>query len=595
MKAGGVLTSRFSRKLDILAPTGDSAGSACRHVLAGGGLTMPTATGVLVAALVASFLTAGIMTVLALPGAALPVVLALVLLAVCWCLKGIAASWHQPPLEVHEKALLVFALLVGLLRLAPYAYQYAAGVLVAPVTWDDNWHFQELASLVNAERFPPRLNFQPSAYFHFYYVPWLPAAAISSLALTLTGLPMIKLGYALGALGLALGIAWSLIVVLRHFCPPPARIWAIGALIVSGAAIDGLFAIRHLLAMGHPFHSEWWQLGLQVRNSFSALSTALIWVPHHLTGAMAMLLAVLVATKPITLEPREGRAPYIVAGMLIATAAFSSAFAFAGGVIALSPLLWELLGRNTRERLVWLVASAALPALPLAYIYLGADARGGFVIGQAFSSWATLSGSPAMGFAGIVIAFVLMMLEVGWLYVIGRGLDTDTPGAARLRKLAATSALVLASTAVIGFTGSNNWALRATIVPVVLLAAYAGIGLAAPLGETRLDRGIVVKAGAVALGLALVAHLNEVGLLVGRSVQAPAYATETAECKAAILATNREPAARITLPGMMTCKDKYSAYHIERRFDKAAIAPEDRELMGRGFGFLASSGNPTPH
>lgn len=553
---------------------------------------MTSAAGVLVAGTISSFLTASAMTFLQLPGAALPVVLAPMFAAMVWALRGMDADWRQPQLERHEQVLLAFAVMVGLLRLGPYAYQYVAGVLVAPVTWDDNWHFQELASLVNAERFPPRLNFAHEAYFHFYYLAWVPAAAISSLLQTLTGTPMIKLGYALGALLLDVGVAWALIVVVRHFCAAPGRKWALAALVIAGAAIDGLFAVRNLVVLGHPQHAEWWQLGLLVRNSFSGLSTSLIWVPHHMIGAMAILLAVVVATEPVTLAPREGHAPFIVAGLLIGAAAFASIFAFAGGLIALLPLLWELLRHGDRRRIACLMVACVMPAVPLAYIYLGAEARGGFVIGQAFAEWSRATGKPAMGLAGLVIAFALMVMEVGWLYVVGRGLDRGEASLTRLRTMAAASALMLASTAVLAFSGSNNWALRATIVPVVLLACYVGRGLAGSLehGSVRLDPAIVLRTGTIALAFAAVAHLNETALLVGRSAAAPAFATETDACKTAILAANRAPQSSGTAAWLASCKDPHSAYHVERAFDKPVLSPVDRELMGRGFGFLSPSG-----
>lgn len=547
--------------------------------------------------MIAACLTAAAMTLLQLSGAALPVVFTVVLAAVAWGLGRLDLDWRQPRLDAWEKALVGFAAAVALLRLAPYAYQYAVGVLVGPVTWDDNWHFQEVASLVNAERFPPRLNFKPDSYFHFYYVPWVPAAALASLLKSATGVAMIKLAYALGALGLCLAVAWVLIVAIRHLVPTEGRGWAFAALVIAGAAVDGLFAVRNVLALGHPVHAEWWQTGLLVANSFSALSTSLIWVPHHLTGGVAVLLALVVATEPLTLAPKTGRAPFVVAGLLLAAAAFSSVFAFIGGGLALSPLVWELARSKDRSRLGWLALAFAVPALPLAYIYLGSEARGGFVVGQAFSAWSQQTGSPALGLAGLAIAFVLMMLEVGWLFVIGRGLDRGDDGGARLRAIALAAAMVLASTAVIGFSGSNNWALRATIVPVVLLAAYVGCGLAAGSSEggpAALDRAVIMKAGAAALCLAGVAHLNEVAVLVGASARSPAFAAETAPCKAAIMAYNRGsgPAASIGA-SLRECRSELSPYHVERPFWKATITPVDRELMGRGFGFIGSGGDPS--
>lgn len=523
------------------------------------------------------------MTVFGLSGEMLPAVLAVAFAGVVWGLRSVSTRWQEPPLDAWEKALIGYAAVVGLLRLAPYAWQYAAGVLVAPVTWDDNWHFQEVASLVNAERFPPRLNFAPEAYFHFYYVAWVPAAAISALIKTATGVPMIKLGYGLGALLLNLAIAWSLIIAIRHLVPRQGRGWALGALLIAGAAVDGLFALRYLVVLGHLQHAEWWQAGLLVMNSFSALSTSMIWVPHHLAGGIAVLLAVVVATEPVTLAPRAGNGPFVIAGLLLGAAAYCSIFAFAGGVIVFLPLAWEVLRGRERARAAALAAAFAIPAVPLAYIYLGADARGGFVLGQAFRAWAAATGSTAMGVNGVLLAFVFMVLEVGWLYVVGKGLDGGGTEAARMRTIAATAAVMLASTAAIGFSGSNNWALRATIVPAVVLAAGVGRGMAR--GGGRLHPATMAKAGAVALALAGVAHLNETALLVGASARSAAFAAETAACKSAIVQRNSGSGGSASAI-LELCRDPLSAYHLETSFTKSPLTAIDRELMGRGFGFL---------
>lgn len=535
-----------------------------------------TPTGLLLAGLISAVATASLMTALTLPAVALAPVLAVVFVPALRLVGKAAPPLGMRDLSRLEAGLLVLVVLLGLLRLSPYAWQYWAGVLVAPVTWDDNWHFQELASLVNADRYPPRVNFAPDSHLHFYYVPWLPAAALSSLLLLLTGGPMIKLAYALGALVLLLGIAWGLILIIRHVCPVAARPWVFGCLAVAGAAADGVFALLHLVSGGGPFHAEWWQTGFGVTNSFSAFTTALIWVPHHLIGAIALLMALMVVTEPATLRLRLEPARYGLAGLLACCAAFSSIFVFAGGMIALSPLLWEL-ARSPDRRLAALIASFALPALPLSYIYLGAEARGGFVIGQAFAAWSA-GGGPAAGVAGLSVAFALMMIEVGFLFALGRALDRDGEDAVRLRRVAIAAALMLASTAVIGFTGSNNWALRATIVPVLLLACYAGRGLAMVPGTS------VAKIGAAALGLAVFAHANEATLLGIASARSPTYAAESEACKRAILAGNRDRATPVG--SLAACRDPLSLYHLERPFLRQPLAPEDRELMGRGWGFL---------
>jgi hypothetical protein len=237
-----------------------------------------------------------------------------------------------------------------------------------------------------------------------------------------------------------------------------------------------------------------------------------------------------------------------------------------------------------------LIAASVIPAVPLAYIYLGADARGGFVIGQAFAEWSRQTGNPALGFVGIAIALALMVLEIGWLYLLGRRLDTKGNDATRMRWVATASALMLASTAVIGFTGSNNWALRATIVPVVLLAAYAGRGIAdavrAAAGEARLDTTLLMRAGAAALFLASLAHINETALLARSALLAAAYEQRPTACGSEIRSLNASRSGPPPVFGGPGCHET-AAYHIERRFIKATLSKPDRELMGRGFGFLS--------
>lgn len=108
-----------------------------------------------------------------------------------------------------------------------------------------------------------------------------------------------------------------------------------------------------------------------------------------------------------------------------------------------------------------------------------------------------------------------------------------------------------------------------------------------------------MKAGAIALCGAGVAHLNEVALLIGASMRSPAFAAETSACKGSIMAYNRGDRSVGRVSGgiegsLKECRNELTPYHVERPFMKATISPVDRELFGRGFGFIGRGGNPSP-
>lgn len=547
---------------------------------------MPAITRAVVVWSIASLVSASVMTVLALPAGALTLVLVVTAALAAYGLRDLDCGPAVPGLGPAELGLIGLALLVGLSRLAPYAAQYVSSGVSGAVTWDDHWHFQEVASLVNAPRFPPDLNFQPGTAFHFYYLPWIPAAALSVLADAVTGRALIKATYALDALVLDLAAVWVLLMFIRHALPDRARMWALGAVAITGAAPDAVFALLNVLSERSLAHVEWWQTTLGIRNQVSALTTSLVWVPHHLISGAALLLAVIVATEPGTLAPRNDTKPFVAAGLLLAFSAFSSIFACAGGSIALSPLLADLVRPEHRRKLAWLAVTAVIASAPLAYIYVNSSAAGGFVVGQAFTAWRGAGGSVALGFAGVLLALVLMVLEVGWLYLGARAVGHDgphdaSPSGARLARLALASFVFLASTAVIGFSGSNNWAMRGAIVPAILLACFWAEQVTSRRADAATAR-LNIKIAMGALGLAALAHLNEVVLLLASSLAAPAYTAETAACKATIRSINDQPRVAPSTLYSADCHDKLSIYHLERRFTKPALSPEDRELMGRG-------------
>ncbi|RAI43486.1 hypothetical protein [Rhodoplanes roseus] len=530
--------------------------------------------------LTASVCAAAAMTALRLPTEFTPLVLALFVVA------GMVGFRRLPlvdaePLRWFEGALIGWAAAIQLVRLVPYTAQHLTGGLGAAVNYDDNWHFQELASLVNSERFPPLLNYQPDTHLHFYYVAWMPAAAIGEL-FQLAGASAIKFSYGAGTLLLGIAAAVILVVVLRHLLEPRQRGPALAAVLVAGAVPDGVVVLgRWVGALATPSedwlaHAEWWQRDLGIPNQISSLTTLLIWVPHHLIAAMALLLAVVVATEPRTLAPRTGPIAMVAAGLLVGFAAFSSVFALIGGLATLSPLLARFV---TRPGVVVAVLATAFVSAPLAYIYLNADSAGGFRFFLIFTRWSEQFGGTPAGLAGLALAAAFVMAEVGWLAWLALR-PPPSPLASPLGQCAIAASLFLAATVVIGFSGANNFAMRGAILPVIVIAmAWSRARVAAaPDDGPEIVRPL---AAAVLVLFAGATHLNE-ALLHGRNAgQAIAFVQETETCKASIMAANAGPPGPVDPTGW-DCRHTYSLYGLERPFVKRTLTDPDYELMGRG-------------
>lgn len=537
--------------------------------------------------LAASICTAAAMSALRLPTGLVPLVLAMFLVAGAFAFRRLPVVADAGGLRWWEGALIGWAALIQIVRLVPYTTQYVTGHLGAAVTYDDNWHFQELASLVNGARFPPLLNYQPDTHLHFYYVAWMPAAALAEL-FALAGVSWLKIAYGVGTLLLGLAAAVILILVLRHVLAPRQRGAALAALLVAGAVPDGIAVLARWiggLAATPPdwlAHAEWWQLQFGIPNQISSLTTLLIWVPHHLISGMALLLAVVVTTEPRTLVPRSSLVAMAAAGLLVGFSAFSSVFACLGGLVALSPVLARFaLHRRTLAAGTVAVAVALVVAAPLAYLYLNAESSGGFRFFLVYTRWAEKFGGTAAGLAGLCFAAAFVMAEVGWLAWLALR-PPPSPSSSPLGRCAVASAVWLAATVVVSFSGANNLAMRGSIVPVVLIATYwaqARVAAAAS-GEPRWSRPIVAAAVLLVL-LAGATHLNEV-LRHGRnSLDAIAYAAETEACKTRIMAANAGVPGPVD-PSGWGCRDTYSVYGLERPFFKRDLGEPDRELFGRG-------------
>ncbi len=152
----------------------------------------------------ANVLALTLMNAFALRTGYLAIVFVLSFIGIHWVLRNLlrAESFPPSPLEFSPKeklGLAIAALLVVFFLAAPrclYLFEPQLGIALDPVSADDNWHIQEINSLVHSPRHPPVSSFDSTRYLSFYYAPWMFVAAIYQL------LPLpwmtLKVAYSLG-------------------------------------------------------------------------------------------------------------------------------------------------------------------------------------------------------------------------------------------------------------------------------------------------------------------------------------------------------------------------------------------------------------
>ncbi|MEI9993453.1 MAG: hypothetical protein WDM91_02570 [Rhizomicrobium sp.] len=550
-------------------------GTATRTSAAGTSVTL------ILAILAAAFCSGSLLCAFALRADLLPLVLVVLAAGFFWLFRRVAVVSDTAPLAGYEWAFLGYAALIAVLRQMLYTDEYLTGHLVDAITTDDPWHFQEVASLVTTAHFPPRLNYQPDAYLHYYYLAWLPAAAASGL-LKLIGLgPAIKATYALDAGLIGIAFAFAFILFQRHVLPPPARKFAIIALFVAGAVPDGAAALYAAWKHHALVDVEWWQGAFWSGNQFSSVTSLFLWVPQHLAAVVAVLFAVMLVTEPRTLKPKDAPLAYLAAGLLLGFALFSSLFVVLGGFVALSPLLLRVLRERPRQLLPGL-AVAALLALPLLYIYRNTGSGEGPALGIVYRYWRDMHhGSAFWGVVGIGVVAFEMILEVGWLPLYAYALAGQKFLKSPLGAVAVASTLFLLSTAVVSFPVSHNYAMRGSLIPMILLVyGFAWAASENPRGLTAPRWGAVAKvAFAAVIGLAVVGNLN-VAVVYGAEGIRALRPSETAACQEQIIALNRGTSQTVAYPS--ACRAKNSPYAMEQPFVKAQLDLKDLALRGKG-------------
>lgn len=401
----------------------------------------------------ANIVTMSLMNFLELQTASLlSIYLAAIIATACLLLMSGLKFPDIYPLE-HGLCLL-FATLFFLPR-ATYLMEGALGYAINP-DHDDWGHIQYMASIIDSPTFPPRSTYDDSKFLSYYYAPWMLGAALRQTGMFSTVKQVLAL------------TDWTYATFASYFVVYASKILfkernlqkTFLTLCVFYGGFDfiyWLFGMEFNLA-----HAEWWAGDFGIDVEYSNFFTLLLWVPQHVLAAMAVLFGLYVLSRT------DRSAARVCAGMLLASAAFSSPFVVFGAL----PLSLVLLLSNKRLlRSVLIVLSVfVILALPLFWIFLGRDSTG-FKLGlEWFGELGPFFQQHKR--AGFIVFILVTLLELWPLFWASRLAVAERLSA---RWLVLASSVYLLSIFFIHFFG-NNYCMRGAIIPIFTLTYVATPG-----------------------------------------------------------------------------------------------------------------------
>jgi hypothetical protein len=347
----------------------------------------------------------------------------------------------------------LFAFCVGLvlfLPRVPYLIEGMLGYSVNAVCFDDALHLQKMVSIVHTSHFPPTSTFDDTRYMSYYYAPWMLGGA-----LYWSGLPeTVKQSFGLTILVYNIGIVYAAVYASRVlFADLTSRRVFLMILLLYGG-FDFLYWVSSLRAA--PTHSEWWAQEFGFLLQYSNFTTLTLWTPHHLTAAVAILYGMYV------LSSSRNLAGQILAGLLFATAVFSSVFV----VLGATPIVaWFFIRSGLLKTIPVVSVTFAIISLPLWWIFLGKTDATGFVAFGALSEYWLQHKRAAFVVFLIVIALELLpLIAASFLSV---RISRASPW------LFSLSVLFILSTFFVSFSGLNNFAMRGSVIPILTLSFLA--------------------------------------------------------------------------------------------------------------------------
>lgn len=332
-----------------------------------------------------------------------------------------------------------------------YLFENLLGYAVN-VTHDDWYHIQYMASIINSAEFPPRSTFDNEKFLSYYYAPWMLGAVLHQLGIFST----VKQVLALTDMLYALATCYSVFYAAK--------------VLFDKGGLQRTFVVFCVLYGGFDFffwlsrpdfilpHLEWWAMEFGLHVQFSSFFTLVLWVPQHAIAVVALVYALYIVVT------RDSIPAYIVSGIFLASAVFSSPFVAIGAV----PLGIVLTVKKRLLRAVPTVSTALiLLALPLLWIFADKDSAG-FKYGL---EWFGVL-SPFLidhKRAAFMIFLMIVILELGpliWASFLAMRHSRFS------RWLVLSGLLYLASIFFVHFF-SSNYCMRGAIIPVLTLMYVA--------------------------------------------------------------------------------------------------------------------------
>jgi len=453
------------------------------------------------------------------------------------------------------------AAVVAVLALPRIAYflEPVLGYSTDAACWDDWWLVQEFSSIIYSPHFPPESTLAHGFYFSFYFAPWILGAALFQLL----HLGTVKQAIFLTGLIYNFAFVYAAVYAAKLAFPqePRRSKLLLGVVLLYGGfdIFFGLFKLLHGAALGD-LHAEWWAYFLGFKVQYASTMTLMLWVPHHLAGALATLLGY------HCLKESPSWRGTVVAGICFGFAGFSSVFATLGAI----PVIGYLFLRN-RVPLKWGVLAgvlAILLGLPIFWMYLGRKSEGFILFGALTGGWESHKVLAFGGFLLVVIAEFFPLLLASVLALRERTFD---------RGLFLVVLGFLLSNYFVAFAGFNNFAMRGAIVP-----AFALYYLAIPGLERILDWK---QRKASWLRYCLLAFfLGGLWEYVDFTAFAMQSTGKVSKLREEILVSNlthgQPPSAELLAKANRT---QYGWYALENRksVDKPGLNPGDIELLNR--------------
>ncbi len=360
-----------------------------------------------------------------------------------------------PKLNKKESIIvLLLTLLIAFPRI-PYLLEPFFNTSLNAACWDDWWHIQEFSSLIYTNNYPPKSTFNNNMFLSFYYAPWIVGAALFKLGMFET----IKQALFITNLLYSLIFSYAIFISSKILYNTSIKIQKsfIIMLVFYGGFdfVYGLTTSLYNVIVKNNFekiltHSEWWMGVLGFKLQFSNFFTLSLWVPHHLSSAIAILFGLY-----LIYEDRKKFA-FILTGICFSFALFSSVFVVIGAIPIILYLIFKI--KKIRRTFIFSFIVSLIISTPMLWMYLDKNMEGFILLGALHDFWKF---HLYLSFPIFLIILSLEFLPIVVVLFIYKQIDHYI--------LFIIAIIYLISTFFISFSGANNYAIRGSIIPILVI------------------------------------------------------------------------------------------------------------------------------